>query len=64
MSRKRAEKSVTSSPTADQPRTIVRVTCGWCMTKDHENCKRSLLWYDKNYVCACSCADEYYKSLT
>jgi hypothetical protein len=33
--------------------TVVPLTCGWCATDTHENCRLELEWYSKVYVCSC-----------
>ena len=30
-----------------------RTCCGWCMTGDHENCKKEINHYDKTWYCLC-----------
>ena len=32
--------------------------CGWCITFDHDKCKRSVSWYDKEWLCQCDCERE------
>ena len=42
---------------------IVRLEapCGWCMTGDHKNCKKELVYPPKNWICGCKTCkmDEY-----
>ena len=32
--------------------------CCWCITFDHDKCKRSVSWYDKEWPCQCDCERE------
>ena len=44
------------------PMRVVRTKntkCGWCLSQDCENCKPELTYYDRIYVCGCSCQDGY-----
>jgi hypothetical protein len=29
--------------------------CGYCMTGHHASCKPSITYYDRTWVCTCSC---------
>lgn len=44
------------------PRTVIRskgTICGWCLTQNHEDCKHELAYYDKLWVCSCTCNDSW-----
>jgi hypothetical protein len=32
--------------------------CGWCITTNHDKCKKESTYHDKKYVCECFCKDE------
>jgi hypothetical protein len=33
----------------------VTTKCGWCLTGDHKDCKPSITYFDKTWVCTCEC---------
>jgi hypothetical protein len=35
------------------PEVIGRPKCGFCMTGNHENCKKEITYYEKTWVCEC-----------
>jgi hypothetical protein len=44
------------------PRTPIRgkgTLCGWCNSDDHKNCKHELAYYEKLWICSCSCNDNW-----
>lgn len=50
------KRAVSTESTTDPSKIeVVRldVPCGWCMTGDHENCKKELVYPPKNWICGC-----------
>jgi hypothetical protein len=29
--------------------------CGWCMTGHHDGCRKEIQYFDKLWICRCSC---------
>ena len=36
--------------------------CGWCATKDHDNCKHEIRYYEKLWICGCECNKDWIPS--
>lgn len=34
---------------------VMSAPCGWCNSGDHVGCKHELPYYEKLWICGCSC---------